>query len=304
MRLGIEFGGTHIKVGMVSENGTVIRDDIKKLRDFSESDNLVHDLKEYVNNFISNDSIDKGGISSKGLVDTNKGQVIDDVGAGKRLMGIPLCEIFSNQYNVPFQMENDARCYAWGEYKFGLGKETKVFCCMTLGTGVGCALIHNGNLYYGSDPLGGILGGHISIDKNGPKCDCGNKGCLELYCSQTGLLRIFKNTLPSLLSDEDPIISFFQSVNNGDLIHDKIFNDFIHDLAIGLVNIIHTYSPEVIVLGGGIMNSANKILPPLRELVNKMAFTVPRGRCIIKASQLGNHAPILGAAFHPQLEKK
>ena len=81
MRLGIEFGGTHIKVGMVSENGTVIRDDIKKLRDFSESDNLVHDLKEYVNNFISNDSIDKGGISSKGLVDTNKGQVIDDVGA-------------------------------------------------------------------------------------------------------------------------------------------------------------------------------------------------------------------------------
>ena len=131
---------------------------------------------------------------------------------------------------------------------------------MTLGTGVGCALIHNGEIYYGSDPLGGILGGHISINKDGPKCICGNRGCLELYCSQTGLLRIFERTIPSILSNDDPIKSFFNIVRQGEMFYNKIFNAFINDLAIGLVNIIHTYSPEVIVLGGGIMKSADIIL--------------------------------------------
>jgi len=174
---------------------------------------------------------------------------------------------------------------------------------MTLGTGVGCALINNGEIYYGSDPLGGILGGHISINKDGPECNCGNKGCLELYCAQTGLLRIFERTIPSILSNDDPIKSFFNMVRKGEMLYNKIFNAFINDLAVGLVNIIHTYSPEVIVLGGGIMKSADIILPPLQKYVNKMAFTVPRGRCVIKSSELGNHAPILGAAFHPKLEK-
>ncbi len=92
-------------------------------------------------------------------------------------------------------------------------------------------------------------------------------------------------------------------VRKGEMDYNKIFNAFIRDLAIGLVNIIHTYSPEVIVLGGGIMKSADIILPPLQKHVKKMAFTVPRGRCVIKSSELGNHAPILGAAFHPKLGK-
>ena len=303
MRIGIEFGGTHIKMGIVSDDGIVVRYNEKKLANLTDSEGIVQSLKQAVFDFIGDENIEKGGISAKGLVDTDKGQVIDDVGAGRLLIGVPLCEIFSKKYNVPFQMDNDARCYAWGEWKFGHGKGTKVFTCMTLGTGVGCALIHNGEIYYGSDPLGGILGGHLSINKDGPECNCGNKGCLELYCSQTGLLRIFERTIPSILSNDDPIKSFFNMVRQGEMFYNKIFNAFINDLAIGLVNIIHTYSPEVIVLGGGILKSADIILPPLQKYVNKMAFTVPRGRCVIKSSELGNHAPILGAAFHPKLGK-
>ena len=132
MRIGIEFGGTHIKMGIVSDDGIVVRYNEKKLADLTDSEGIVQSLKQAVYDFIGDENIEKGGISAKGLVDTDKGQVIDDVGAGRLLIGVPLCEIFSKKYNVPFQMDNDARCYAWGEWKFGQGKGSKVYICRSL----------------------------------------------------------------------------------------------------------------------------------------------------------------------------
>ena len=97
MRIGIEFGGTHIKMGIVSDDGIVVRYNEKKLADLTDSEGIVQSLKQAVYDFIGDENIEKGGISAKGLVDTDKGQVIDDVGAGRGLIGVPLCGIFSKK---------------------------------------------------------------------------------------------------------------------------------------------------------------------------------------------------------------
>ena len=103
MRIGIEFGGTHIKMGIVSDDGIVVRYNEKKLADLTDSEGIVQSLKQAVYDFIGDEKIEKGGISAKGLVDTDKGQVIDDVGAGRLLIGVPLCEIFSKNTMFHFR---------------------------------------------------------------------------------------------------------------------------------------------------------------------------------------------------------
>ena len=302
MRLGLELGGTNFKLGLISEDGKVNKIQLIRTDDFLVSKDFIGEIKKKVDSFLGEHKINSGGISAKGIVDVEKGLIVDDVGEAKIFSNIFLRDIFSEKYGVPFNIENDARCYALGEWKFGDWGNTKNLTCVTLGTGVGGASILNGKLCYGSDHLGGVLGGHISIDRNGPLCPCGNIGCLEMFCSKNGLKRIFKLSKSKFLNYEDPVKSFFSYIRENGSSGDKIFNDFVNNLAIGLTNIIHVYSPDKLILGGGIMNSSEIILPKIKKKVDKMAFTSPRGRCQIFSSKLGNHAPLLGAVFHPNLE--
>ena len=302
MRLGLELGGTNFKLGLITEEGKLKKIELIKINKLFSSKDFIAEIEKRVDLFLGKEEITCGGISSKGIVDVESGMVVDDVGEAKKFSNIFLREIFSERYSVPFNIENDARCYVLGEWKFGGWGDTKNLTCVTLGTGVGCASILNGELFYGSDHLGGVLGGHISIDRNGPACACGNIGCLEMFCSKNGLKRIFRLSKSKFLDQEDPVKSFFSHIRENNSGENKIFNNFINNLAIGLTNIIHVYSPDKLILGGGIMNSSEIILPRVKKKVDEMAFTIPRGRCQILSSKLGNHAPLLGAAFHPKLE--
>lgn len=297
MRIGIDFGGTNIKFGVFSEDGKTISFTEEKLNHFTSSGNLLDNMISFTKTFIKNYSITKGGLAIKGFVNKETGILEDDIGAGKLLSKINLIKEFSDKLQIPFCVENDARCYAWGEYLFGAGKNSKALVCMTLGTGLGCALIVDEKFYYGADLLGGLLGGHISIDKDGPDCPCGNKGCLELYCSATALIKRIKKYFKEFQTVDDPLPSFFDSIRNGTEKYNLLFHSFIDELSIGIVNIIHAYNPDRIVLGGGVMNSADLILPPLIELVKKRAWTFPRGKVEIVPSILKNKAATMGVAF-------
>jgi len=250
-----------------------------------------------VETVIEDYEIASGGLAIKGLINTETGVLENDIGAGQMLAGINLKKAFSEGLGFPFMVQNDARAYAWGEYKFGAGRGSKALVCMTLGTGYGCSLIADGKPYCGSDSSGGLLGGHISIDKNGPECSCGNKGCLELYCSATALNAKVKKNHSSLKDFEDVLPEFFNRVKLGEEEFLNTFNEFIDDLSIGIVNAIHAYGPDIVVLGGGVMNSAEIILPPLTKLVHQRAWTVPKNKVEIKKSLLGNNAAAIGVAF-------
>lgn len=297
MKFGMDYGGTNIKAGVFDNNGNIVTFEEEKLSRLSASGDLLDNLITYSKKIIGNNKIESGGFAIKGLINTESGQVENDIGAGQMLAGINLKKAFSAGLGFPFAVDNDARAYAWGEYKFGAGKGSNAMVCMTLGTGVGCSLIADGKPYCGSDSSGGLLGGHISIDRNGPDCTCGNKGCLELYCSATALTEKVKEVHPSLDGSAEVLPYFFEKVKNGEEKFLLTFNQFIDNLSIGIVNVIHAYGPDTVVLGGGVLNSAEIILPPLTKLVHQRAWTFPKNKVQIKKSLLGNNAAAIGVAF-------
>ena len=297
MKFGMDFGGTNIKAGVFDDDGNIIRFTEKKLAELSAGGNLLENLILHAKEIIEGYSISRGGLAIKGLVNTVTGVVESDIGAAGMLAGVNLKSAFSKALGFPFSVENDARAYAYGEYLFGAGKGSNALACMTLGTGLGCALILKGKTYYGSDSSGGLLGGHISIDRNGGECSCGNIGCLEMYCSATALTERIIAAGLTAENREEILPRFFKKAADGDKENKELFDRFIDDLSIGVVNVIHAYGPDTVVLGGGVLNSADIILPPLTALVNKRAWTFPKNKVQIKSSQLGNRAAAIGVAF-------
>lgn len=301
MRFGMDFGGTNLKTGIFNEDGTVVDFIEHPLTAFTANDNLLNNLLTHARKFVASKQMRGGGLAIKGLVNSATGILEDDIGAGAMLAGKDLRAAFGDALGIPFCVENDARAYAWGEWRFGAGKGSRVQVCMTLGTGLGCALIKDQHPYQGSDTLGGILGGHISIDRNGPVCPCGNRGCLELYCSAPAFASRIQKAHSDLKNNDDPLPAFFQKIAAGNNNYIATLSAFQKDLAIGIVNVVHAYGPDRIVLGGGVMNSAALILPGLIEQVHQMAWTVPRNSVDIQPAALGNRAAAIGAAFHPDL---
>jgi len=297
----MDYGGTNIKTGMFSAEGDVVAFAEKELSDFTDHGKLLDNLIDYARDFCADYTPEKGGLAIKGLVNTHKGVVEEDIGAGSLLAGIHLREVFGKALNIPFYVENDARAYTWGEWKFGAGKGSNVMVCMTLGTGLGCALVADGKPFQGSNPLGGILGGHISIDRNGIECPCGSRGCLEQYCSATALKKRVKKAHPEFEKESDILPVFFNALKQNKTYYQETLESFQKDLAIGIVNVIHAYGPDIIVLGGGVMNSSEQILPGLTEMVHRMAWTFPRKCVKLCPAKLGNKAAALGVSFHPGL---
>jgi len=303
MRIGIDFGGTNLKIGLFREDGCEVPFRQLKVADLNRDDGLLENLIDAVIEFIGEQPVSKGGMAVKGLVDPKTGVWHSDIGELQYFANRNLREAFGNELGIPFAVDNDARAYAWGEWLFGAGRGSNPLLCMTLGTGIGSALIIDGKPYEGADPASGLLGGHISIDRNGPTCPCGSRGCLESYCSATAFGQRVKKAHVELEQYSEPLPVFFEAVRFGKTEYLPTLRTFLQDLALGIVNVIHAYGPETIVLGGGVLNSADIILPDLIEMVHAMAWTFPRKTVKIKAAALGNRAAALGAAIHPLLDQ-
>lgn len=300
MRFGMDYGGTNLKGGVFTDAGSAVVFEEIPLTEFTQAGSLLNNILAHARQLIKGYTITAGGFASKGLVNVERGVIEEDIGAGSLLAGLEIRALFSEMLGVPFALDNDARAYSLGEWRFGAGKGARAMVCMTLGTGVGCSAVIDGRSYTGADHLGGLLGGHISIDRNGPECPCGNKGCLELYCSATALHSRVHELHPEI-AGADPLAEFFARVRRREPAYLPTFRSMISDLAIGIVNVIHAYGPDVVILGGGVMKSADVILQPLTAEVHRMAWTVPRKKVAIRPAMLGNMAAALGVAFHPTL---
>jgi glucokinase len=303
MRFGMDFGGTNLKAGVFDENGHALVFRLKPLKEFSQPSALLHDIVAFAGDVIGDLRVEGGGLAIKGMVDVERGIVRDDIGAGALLAGVPLRQEFSTRLGIPFAVDNDARAYAWGEWRFGAGRGARAMVCMTFGTGLGCAVVSNGVPYTGSEQHGGLLGGHISIDRHGAECPCGHRGCLELYCSATALHHRIGVVHPECgSSSSDALYTFFNGVRNRLPGYGATFDAIVEDFAAGIVNVVHAYSPDVIVLGGGVMKSAGVLLPAITTLVHRRAWTFPRGIVKLKSAELEDTAAAVGVAFHPNLE--
>ena len=310
-RIGIDLGGTNIVAGLVDDNCKIIdKTHVKTALPQSpegiveKMSNLVFDLLKKTNTDISEVSF--VGIGSPGAVNPETGVVI--YANNLKFDNVPLGEMMKQKVGIDCYLQNDANAAAYGEYIAGSGKGTKNFVAVTLGTGVGGGIIVDGKIYSGSNFAGGELG-HTVIDVNGIPCSCGRVGCYEAYASATALISQTKAMMllnyDSLMwdacgGDIDNVngITAFAAMKKGDLAAKSVVNRYIYYVSAGLANILNTFQPEIICIGGGIANEGDGLINPLKKLLsygNCAKKMMPMTN--IRVATLGDDAGIIGAAF-------
>lgn len=218
---------------------------------------------------------------------------------------VPLAKMFSDRLGIPVALTNDANAAAIGEMTYGVARGMKNFIVLTLGTGVGSGIVINGQLVYGSDSFAGELG-HVIVKENGRLCGCGRKGCLEAYCSATGVARSAREFLansdePSLLRDIDPekITSYDVSVaaGKGDKIANEIYQYTGKILGEACANFATFCSPEAFIFFGGLVKAGDLIMNPIKKAYDESVLKVYQGKAKFLVSGLdGSSAAVLGAS--------
>lgn len=302
--IGIDLGGTRIKAGLVKDG--VILD--KQMISSQSATGLASSLpavRSLVNGMLHTHA-DAGQLKGialgfAGLVDPVRRKILSTNDKYNDALDLDLDGWIRSSWNVGWYIDNDARLAAVGEWQYGAGRGTDDLVVMTIGTGIGTSVISGGRVLRGKHFQAGCLGGHISIQYKGRPCNCGNRGCVETYASTWSLQqRITADpSYPGSSLSHAAVIDFatlFAAAAAGDSLARTYLDDCMEAWGTAVVNLIHAYDPEVVVIGGGVMSSADLILPVIREFVHRHAWT-PWGKVDIRASSLLNDAGIYGAVY-------
>lgn len=303
--IAIDFGGTVVKVGLL-HNGEIV-----ECLHFNSQLSIgfvsnLSKLKESINGILSRHNIGQGqlsgiGLAFPGLVDPIKREVISTNEKYDDACGYDLKAWIGQNWNVPFYIDNDARLAVLGEWQHGAARGKRNVVMMTIGTGIGTGVIIDGNVLYGQHFQAGSLGGHFVIDYKGRSCTCGNKGCVEAMASSFFLPVIIREH-PLLsdsfkqLSDSLDFKEIFGLAATGDKDALLLRNECMDIWSAAIVTYIHAYDPEIVVLGGGIMNSSDVIIPYIKEKVDRYAWCPSSGVQIITA-QLSENAALQGLKY-------
>ena len=301
----IDFGGTSIKFGVIDEGGKIMAfsnlvaspaDTIEK--NLTTINQLLSSL--LLKNNINRDQISAIGIAVPSIVGKNN-RVLSRYVKYTDASDFDFNTWANNEWGVPIIVENDARAALVGEWKYGAGKGYSDIALLTLGTGVGSAVISEGKLFKGKHYLGGSLTGHISINIHGSECNCGFFGCLETEASTWALPGIaakhplFKNSSLSAVENL-AFLHLFEEAAKGDELANLLINHCLKAWGVCAVNIVHAHDPEIIIISGGVMKRQEQILPFLQKMVDDYAW-LPPGTIIIKAAQQIEYAGLLGMEF-------
>ena len=310
--IGIDIGGTNLKAGLVDDRGTVLATKKMKIAQINNADalawamvSMTQELAEAVN--VSFDQIASVGVGVPGTVEIHSGSLLYT--CNLPLRNVPLRRLFHRYLRIPLYIENDANCAALGEYYAGAGRESKRFVTVTLGTGVGGGVIHNGKIYHGSNGMAGEVG-HMSIVHDGLPCPCGRKGCWEQYASATALKRMTQDAvkanpesvLAQVVAENNGVVSgqsAFIAARRGDAVGQSVCDAYIGYLAAGITNLVNIFQPDTLAIGGGVSNEEeDSLLKPLQRIVTRDSIPCPSDKKTkIVTAQLGNQAGIIGAAL-------
>lgn len=298
--LAFDIGGTRIKAGVVQ--GIEVFDmRIEPLGTYESPEHLIARLVHLGQHMRVKSHIHAIGISIKGIVDPELGTILDVKEALVALIGQPLAQQVAQVYHLPVFVENDARMYLLGELLYGAGRQVENLLCLTLGTGVGCGVALKRRVLRGPRGISGILGGHLTIEANGPPCSCGNLGCLEALIGTAALTRAASAayaTQNELVSDGKRVTpqEIFAAAQAGSVSAQAVVQSFARYLGAGIVSLVHAYDPDLVVLGGGIMGSSRQFLPIVQAYVDEHAWSLPRARVRVVSAELGDTAALLGVA--------
>ena len=306
--VGIDIGGTNTVFGIVDARGTIIASGSIKTGAYEKVDEYVDEVcKNLLPLIVANGGIEK--IKGIGIGAPNVNYYSGTIEFAPNLPWkgvIPLAAMFEERLGIPAALTNDANAAAIGEMTYGAARGMKDFIMITLGTGVGSGIVVNGQMVYGHDGFAGELGHVIMRRENGRVCGCGRKGCLETYCSATGVARsarefLAASTEPSLLraipAEEITSKDVYDAAVKGDKIAIDIFNFTGTILGEALADFIAFSSPEAIVLFGGLAKSGKYIFDPIQKALDENILTVFKGKTKLLMSELkDSDAAVLGAS--------
>jgi len=297
--LGIDFGGTSIKFGIV-QNGRIIRHGkVVSTRQDGEIEPLIGSIvNEILRLQEQYPALQAVGFGMPGIIDPAAGIVVNLTNV-KGWHYIPLGALVSERIGLPTNLENDAKAMAFAEWKYGAGHNLPNVICVTLGAGIGGGLILNGRLYRGSTKVAGEIG-QTSIDYHGKDFVYGNKGALEAYVGHVHISERAKEIYAQAgedLSDEqaDPPQLAAASIA-GDLLAQRLWDDIGLKLGVGLINAIWLLNPDRIVIGGGVANCGDLLFKPIWRTVRSRCERTFWEKLEIVPAKLGNDAGIIGAA--------
>ncbi len=304
-KIGVDLGGTNIAVGIVDEEYRIIADAHTPTKPERGAEAVVEDMANCIRNALQFGGIDIGecsgvGIGSPGTCDSAAGTVVHAYNLS--WFDVPVCRMLSERIGLPVYLGNDADCAALGETVAGAARGSSDALMITLGTGVGGGMVIDGHIYAGYRTLGGEAG-HMCICMDGEKCTCGQRGCWEAYASATALIaqgeRAAKEHPESALAKLGKLdgLKIFTAMHQGDPAAREVVDNYCRYVAVGLVNLVNTLYPEVIIMGGGICAQGETLLGPVREYIAEHFFVGNRAvmpRLVV--AELGNDAGIIGAA--------
>lgn len=306
--LGIDIGGTNTVFGIVDSRGHVVASDSIKTKKHANFDDYINELHTEITRLLkANDAEDK--IQGIGIGAPNGNYYTGEIVNPPNLPwgSVPLAEKISLAFpGIPVAVTNDANAAAMGEMTYGAARGMKDFIMITLGTGVGSGIVINGQLVYGHDGFAGELGHLIVKRNNGRICGCGRTGCLEAYCSATGVARTAReflevrndpSSLRNLQIEDITSKDVYDAAIAGDRLAKDIFEYTGTLLGEAFADMITFSSPQAIILFGGLAKSGDLLLRPVREAMDKNVFPVFRGKTKILLSELKeSDAAVLGAS--------
>jgi glucokinase len=309
--LGLDVGGTNLVAGVVDENYTILSKERLVTNASRSIDEITSDMAEVSRKAVSSAGLELSDISSWGIgmpscVNPKTNLLVHSNNFGWK--NVPVYDYLAKYLSLPTYIANDANCAVYGEVLAGVAKDYTDAVMLTLGTGVGGGIVIDKKIYSGYDTMGAELG-HTKLVYNGVRCTCGQKGCLESYCSSTALIRQTKEaveTTPGSLimelceGDKNKIDGeiVFTAAKQDDKLAKELVDDYIAHLAAGISTFITIFRPQVIILGGGIAHAGDFLLKPLNEKLYESTFAAEIiGIPPVVRAELGNDAGLIGAAF-------
>ena len=306
--VGIDIGGTNTVFGIVDTRGTILSSGAVKTQTYATATEYVDEVcKNLLPLIIAQGGIEK--IKGIGIGAPNGNYYSGTIEFAHNLPWkgiIPLAAMFEEKLGIPTALTNDANAAAVGEMTYGAARGMKDFIMITLGTGVGSGIVINGQVVYGHDGFAGELGHVIMRRDNGRVCGCGRHGCLEAYCSATGVARTARELLAartdsSLLRNipAESITSkdVYDAAVQGDMLAQEIFNFTGTLLGEALADFVAFSSPEAIVLFGGLAKSGDYIMNPIQKALDANVLTIFKGKTKLLVSELkDSDAAVLGAS--------
>lgn len=322
--IGVDLGGTNLRIAAVDDNGTLLEKttlgtQVQKGRDFVIGE-MCDAIQRVVTRYTGKARLEGIGIGVPGIIDLETGMLYES----PNLPGwdhYPVREEIERRLSTKVILENDANAAALGEKWLGAAHDYQSMCMITLGTGVGGGIVINGRIWHGMTGMAGELG-HITVEPEGARCNCGNNGCIEQYASATAIVRMAHEAIGSGKAPDLKRAAegngkefnsrvVYQMAVQGDSAAQEIYRNVGRYLGIALAGVINALNLNMYVIGGGVVSAWEAFAPAMMEEINRRSFlyraTAPERKLgtnkttIVTRALLGSDAGLFGAARLPML---